>query len=297
METIKNLSNIIAFTNVARFESFSLAAKKMGVSKSHISKSIHNLEDEIGQKLFQRSTRIVKLTFEGEKFYEVCAEALLKVSRAKDSLQNTSQTPSGILRITLAGAFAEEYIAPVAAKLATKYPNLFVELSFDERLVNLVKENFDIGIRFGKLEDSTLIAKKLASRKEYICGSPEFFSHHTPPKQPKDLKNLPCIIGNNDQWMFKEKNQQYSVKVKGNFKSNNGRAILQGALKGAGLARLPGVYVLDHIKNGNLETVLDSYMTEEVPIWAIYPSKKNQSINVKVFIDEIMQNLEENYIY
>ncbi|EQC45302.1 LysR family transcriptional regulator [Bacteriovorax sp. Seq25_V] len=297
METIKNLGNIVAFTNVARFESFSLAAKEMGVSKSHLSKSVASLENELGQKLFQRSTRIVKLTAEGEKFYETCHEALKSVALAKENILNTSDTPQGLLRVTMAGVFAEEYIAPVAAKLAKLYPNLTIELSFNEKLVNLVKENFDLGIRFGKLEDSTLIARKIASRKEYICGSKEYFENHEIPKHPKELKLHQCVIGNNDLWMFRERSEQFSVKVKGNYKSNNGRALLKGALHGAGLARLPSVYVLDHLKNGELISVLDNYMLEEVPIWAIYPSKKNQSINVRVFIEEIIKNLEANYSF
>ncbi len=297
METIKNISNIVAFTNVARFESFSLAAKEMGVSKSHLSKSVASLENELGQKLFQRSTRIVKLTIEGEKFYDTCHEALKSVAIAKENILSASDKPQGLLRVTMAGVFAEEYIAPVAARLAKLYPNLTIELSFNEKLINLVKDNFDLGIRFGKLEDSTLIARKLATRKEYICGSKDYFQENAIPKHPKELKLHQCIIGNNDTWMFREKNEQFSVKVKGNYKSNNGRALLKGALHGAGLTRLPSVYVLDHLKSGELISVLDNFMLEEVPIWAIYPSKKNQSINVRIFIDEVIKNLKENYSF
>lgn len=285
METIKELSSILAFTKVAAARSYSKAAKDLGVSKSHLSKLIQSLEDDIGQKLLNRSTRIVKLTIVGEEFYNISKNAIADLEIAKIKLQETSLSPHGILRISVAGAFGEEYITPISALLLKQYPHLNIELNFNEKFVNLVEENFDIAIRVGNLNDSTLIAKKISTRKEYICASPEYFKLKGRPETPEELKNYECLVGSNSYWEFK--NNFGSIKINGRFKSNNGRAILNATLEGLGISRLPEIYVKKYLDLKQLESVLDQYTSEEVPIWAIYPSKKNQSINVRVFLDAI----------
>lgn len=291
METIKGFGHVLAFVKVAQNQSFSKAAKELATSKANLSKSIQQLESDLGQKLLNRSTRLVKLTAQGEKFFEICLDAVSSVESAKSSLKESTNQPRGLLRITAAGAFAEEYISPIAAELIQKFPQLKIEIAFSEKIINLVEENFDLGIRVGHLVDSTMIAKRIATRKEYICATPSYLKKSGIPKTPKDLKNHNCLVGNNDQWIFKEKSKQYSVKVKGNFISNNARALLKTSLCNLGLTRLPEVYVRPFLENKKLTQVLSNYMPEEVPIWAIYPSTKKKSINVSVFLQELERQI------
>jgi DNA-binding transcriptional LysR family regulator len=285
MKTIKELSAILAFTKVANAQSYSKAAKELKVSKSHLSKLIQSLEDQLGQKLLNRSTRLVKLTLLGEEFYNTAKEAITSLEIAKTQLQDSSLSPHGLLRVSVAGAFGEEYIAPIAADLLKKHPHLSIELNFDEKVVSLVKENYDIAIRVGNLNDSTLIAKKIAQRKEYICATPEYLKIHGHPKHPEELKTHTCLITNNDTWQFKDKID--SVKVSGTFKSNNARATLNAGLCSLGKFKLPEIYIKKHLDSNKLESLLESFMTQEIPIWAIYPTRKNQSTNLRVFLEAI----------
>lgn len=287
METIKSLNGLLAFVKVSEFRSFSVAARELNVSKAYLSKLIQNHENEVGQKLLHRTTRMVKLTLEGEKYFEVCAQAIAKISAAHQDLKATSETPRGLLRITTAGAFAEEVIAPLAAKLAKQYPALTIEISFNERIVDLVAENFDLGIRVGQLEDSTLIAKRISTRREHLCATPEYLAARGIPKTPADLRDHNCLKGASQEWWFSHKDGQNSQAVKGNFISNNARALLKATLAGVGICRLPTIYVKPYLERGELVPLLESYVPQEIPIWAIYPSKKNQSYNARLFLQEL----------
>ncbi len=292
METIKSFGNTLAFVKVAQNLSYSKAAKELGVSKAYISKSIQQLEDEIGQKLLNRTTRLVKLTREGEKFFETCSESIRSIQNAKDGIKESVQIPQGLLRVTAAGAFAQEYITPAATRLLAKYPNLEIEVSLNERIVNLVEENFDLGIRVGHLYDSSMIAKRVATRREFVCATKKYLASHGTPKGPKELKEHNCLTGNNNQWHFRERQKEYTVKVAGNFKSNDARVLLKACLAHAGIVKLPEAYVGGLIESGELVEVLGSSLSQEIPIWAIYPPSKKKSSNVSFFLEELEKELK-----
>lgn len=291
METIKNLQAIVAFENVAKLQSFSLAAKELGVSKAHVSKLVQQLEDQLGQRLLNRSTRMVKLTHIGEKFYEACAASLTNISKAQEEIIQSADAPHGKLRISLAGAFGEDYVAPFIAQFVKRYPRVQVELSFEEKLVDLVKESYDIAIRVGYLKDSSLIAKRIATRKEYICATPAFLKTHGSPKHPDELKKFNCITPK-EQWNLFSEGRIQSFPVNSNFKSNNGRSILKATLADLGICLLPGVYVKPYLDNGQLVSLLENYTTSEIPIWALTPSRKNMPLSVKTFLEEIMHQFD-----
>jgi DNA-binding transcriptional LysR family regulator len=286
MKTIKNLQSIAAFEKVAKLQSFSLAAKELEVSKAYISSLIQNLENQLGHRLFNRSTRAVKLTTAGEKLYSACSVSLYNISKAQEEMIENADTPHGKLKISLAGAFAEDYVTPFITDFIKRYPRVNVELHFEEKLVDLVEESYDIAIRVGQLKDSSLIAKRIAKRKEYICATPSFIKLHGQPKHPDDLKNYNCISAK-DTWRMTIDGKQTSVPVSTNFKSNNGRSLLKAALADLGLCMLPGVYVKDHIESGRLIPILEKYTPTEIPIWAMTPSKKNMPVSVKFFLAEI----------
>lgn len=286
METIKSFKSLVAFEKVAKHKSYSLAAKELSVSKAHISKLVQDLEDQLGQRLFNRSTRVVQLTETGAKFYEACSKSFDGIIQAQDEILNKSVDPSGKLKISVAGVFGEEYITPFVLEYVKKYPKVQIELVFEEKIVDLFKESYDFAIRVGHLKDSALIAKKIANRKEFICASPNYLSQQGTPKKPEDLKQHNCLTLK-DTWSFLINRKKQNIIVKGNYKSNNGRTLLKAALNDLGICCLPREYVQSYLDRGELVSILETYLPEEIPIWIISPSKKNISINAKTFIEEL----------
>ncbi|WPU63501.1 LysR family transcriptional regulator [Peredibacter starrii] len=293
METIKWVQGVIAFVKVAETGSFSRAAKSLGVSKSHISKTIRQLEEDLGIALFLRSTRKIQLTSRGEKFLMDSKASLEKLEGAKQDIIHSSETPRGTLRVTLAGIFGENYIAPVVIKMAKDYPELQIELNFDARIVDLIAEKYDVAIRFGHLPDSSLKAQKIASRREFICASKTYLQANSVIKEPRDLTAHNCL--GQGQWTFKKNGKKLQVQINGNLKTNNPRVLLRAAKNGLGIVRLPGSYVFDEIQKGKLVSILEDFSEGKMDIWAVTPTRHEQNINVKTFITEVKKALSEGY--
>ena len=293
METIKWVQGVIAFVKVAETGSFSRAAKSLGVSKSHISKTIRQLEEDLGIALFLRSTRKIQLTSRGEKFLNDSKASLEKLEGAKQDIIHSSDKPRGTLRVTLAGIFGENYIAPVVIKMAKDYPELTIELNFDARIVDLIAEKYDVAIRFGHLPDSSLKAQKIASRLEFICASKSYLQANSAIKEPKDLTQHNCL--GQGQWTFKKHGKKLQVQVNGNLKTNNPRVLLRAAKNGLGIVRLPGSYVFDEIQKGKLVSILEDFSEGKMDIWAVTPTRHEQNINVKTFLTEVKKALSEGY--
>jgi DNA-binding transcriptional LysR family regulator len=287
METIRNLSALGVFEKVAKYQSFSKAAQELSVSKAYISKLIQNLEKEYGEALFYRSTRKVGLTVAGDSLLRQCEGPLAQLSRISDELRRTRQTPKGILRVTVAGAFGEEVVAPKVFELMSEYPELKIELSFSTKNVDLIDESFDIAIRVGELANSKLVGRKISTRKEYLCASKKYLNKFGTPASIQELKDHQCLIGATDTWAILEKNRIKRVKIDGGFKSDNARVLVKAALAGFGIVKLPDIYVDRYIETGELVPVLEKYMPSEIPIWALSHSKKIDSINVKVFLEKL----------
>ncbi len=293
METIKWVQCILTFVKVSELESFSGAAKSLGISKSHVSKTIKALEEELGAALLVRSTRKVRLTGLGEDFLKNARISLEQLEVTKTEISKFSDSPRGTLRVTLAGVFGENYIAPVLIQMAKKYPDLKIEMSFDTRIVDLIEERFDVGIRIGHLQTSSLFAQKIATRREYVCTSPAFLKKNKRPMITSDLKGLNCLGG--PEWTFKVDGKISHIAVKGNLKSNNPRVILHAALDGLGIVRLPGSYVFEYIKSGKLVPLLEDYNEGKKDIWAVTPTRHKMNINVSTFLQELKKFLAEGY--
>lgn len=294
METIKWLSGILVFVRISETGSFSAAAQSLGISKSHVSKTIQQLEKELGVSLLSRSTKTVQLTHMGEQFLERCRFSLESLEDARKDLLNSSSTPRGRLRVTLAGNFGEDFVAPVAIALAKKYPDLKIELNFDNKIVDILKDKFDVAIRFGHLQESSLLAQKIATRREFICASPQYLKKNPPLKKPEDLNQHNCL-GQSGQWSFSKSGKIRMVNVKGNLSSNNPRVLLKACLAHLGITRLPGSYVHSEIKSGKLIPLLENFSHLPTDIWAITPSKKKLNINADVFVRELKIAIEKDY--
>jgi DNA-binding transcriptional LysR family regulator len=292
METIDGL---IEFNYVAENNGFSAAARVMKVSKSHISKQVTKLEAQLQVSLLNRTTRKITLTDAGKQLYEKSSHLLNQLDDVFTEITQTQKEPVGAIKISVAGAFAEEYLANIFSSFLKINTKVKIEIYFSERFVDLIDEDFDLAIRYGNLNDSSLISKKIASRREFICASPEYIKSNGTPKKPKDLTSHNCLIGYNDQWSFMNNRKKQTIKVTGSWKSNNGRAIATAVKKDLGIAKLPGVYVFDAIQKGELISLLDEYTQKEQDIWVLYPQKKHVPFKVRSLIDYLSEYLEEHH--
>lgn len=292
---MKWMQSIVVFSKVGELQSFSRAGEVLGISKSYVSKLIRELEEEMGAQLFSRSTRKVVLTALGRDFLARCRDSMGELERTRREAHDLSRTVQGPLRVSVAGLFGEDYIAPLAIELSQKYPKLELELSFESRVVDLIAENFDVAIRFGALEDSSLVARKIASRREFICASHSYLERAGFARTPQDLANHNCLTTGVREWAFELGKKKLMVPISGNFKSNNPRTLLKAALMGAGIVRLPGSYVFNHIQEGELVSLLGEFAPPKSDIWVVTPYRKEMSVNVKVFTQALEHFFTEGH--
>lgn len=279
------------FVHVVEQSGFSAAAEHMKVSKSFVSRQISKLEDRLGTQLLNRTTRKVTLTEVGAAFYARCKDLLLELEDAEQTVVEMQERPRGTLKVTVAGAFAENFIAPIAVEYMLKYPDIRTDIEFSDRNVDLVAEGYDLAIRSGVLKDSSLIARRITNRKLLICGSPDYLNEHGRPESISDLSHHNCLIGTKATWRFRENQRHFDLRVEGNWRSNNGRSLLVAAQKGLGLTQLPEFYFRDSLNNGGLETVLDEFQPTDTMFWAVYPSNRHLSAKVRLFIDFMIEQL------
>jgi len=292
METINGL---VEFIYVAENNSFSEAAKALKVSKSHISKQVTKLENTLQVTLLKRTTRKITLTEPGKVLYDRSRYFFSELDDIYAEVTQKQKEPTGTLKISVAGAFAEDHLSKCFSSFLKINSKIKIEISFSERFVDLIEENYDLAIRYGNLESSSLISKKIASRQEFICASPEYVKENGRPQTPKDLIKHNCLIGHNDNWSFSKKNKKQNIKVNGSWKSNNGRALTTAVKDGLGIAKLPGVYVFDAIKSGELVSLLEDYTQNEQDIWVVYPQKRHLPQRVRLLIDFLDDFFQKNY--
>lgn len=282
---MKHLEAIETFVAVVDHSSFSKAAEHLKVSKSHVSRQIAILENHLDALLLNRTTRQVTLTDVGQSFYPTCRDLLTSLHEAEQAIIEQQHEARGLLKVSAAGQFGEDYIAPAAIKFMARYPQVQVDLDFSNRLVDMVAEGYDIAIRSGALKDSSLIARRIAARKLFICASPDYFAGNRVPTDPHALRNHNCLVGTLDTWRFREDGRHMDLRMTGNWRSNNGRALVHAALAGMGLVQLPSFYLQPFIDDGRLVKVLEDYYPTDTGTWAVYPSNRHMSQKVRLFIN------------
>lgn len=276
---------IEAFVEVVRLGNFSAAARQLQVSSSHISRLVSQLEQQLGTQLLYRTTRQIRLTDSGALYYESCRQLFEGFKDAELALHHHQTNPTGTLKITAATTFGERYIAPLVNEFHTLYPQLKISMHLSNRQLELIEEGYDIAIRMGVLRESTLIARRLCDRREYVVGSPAYFSQHPRPTRLADLEQHNCLIGSRDHWLFLDKGARKDLVVKGNWQANSGPALVDAALRGIGLAQLPDYYVGEYLASGQLVSVLDEYQFTDTGVWVLYPQQRYLAAKVRLFID------------
>jgi DNA-binding transcriptional LysR family regulator len=294
---MRKWEGIEEFVAVTETNSFTAAAKRLAVSTAHVSRQINALEERLGAKLFYRTTRKVTATEVGATYYQHCRQLLDSLEEAEQAVTSLQSTPRGNLRLTCSVAYGDLFIAPIVNEFVSLYPELSVQMLSTNQVVDLVQEGIDLAIRFGKLEDSSLVARKLAPRTLYICGSPEYFSRHGQPHTLPELSSQNCLLGTLDYWSFSENGKTHTIKVEGNWRCNSGPALLDAALRGLGLVQLPDYYVAEHLQSGALISVLDNYREPDSSVWAVYPPNRHLSPKVRLLVDFLRERIANHPRY
>jgi len=277
--------SIEAFVSVVHCKSFSKAAEDMGVSKSHISRQISQLENRLDAQLLIRTTRKITLTEVGRAFYLRCNDILTTLNDAEQAVVDLQEKPQGRLRLTAAGGFGEDYVAPAAIAFMKLYPELSVEIDFNNRVVDLISEGYDLPIRAGSLKDSSLIARRIASREMCICASPEYLELKGTPESIAHLDHHNCLVGTLHTWRFRDNKRDFDQRIDGNWRSNNGRALLHAAIGGLGIVQLPRFYVNEALQQNLLVEVLEDFKPDDTAFWAVYPHNRHLSGKVRLFVN------------
>lgn len=275
------------FVQVVESGGFAAAARDLEVSKAHVSKQVRRLEDRLGVRLLHRTTRRQALTEAGEHFYRRAVELIGELQGLQAALEVEGAVPRGRLRVSVAGAFAERYLAPVCAEFMARYPEVQLELVFESRVVDLIREGFDLAIRYGELESSELVARRIAPRRLYLCASPGYLAEHGVPAAPAELREHQCLVGSSEHWVFRGEHGSQRLRITGRWRSNNGPALLAAARAGLGLTQLPDFYVEDDLRQGRLQAVLREWEVGDVGVWAVFPHRRHLPARVRLFVDAL----------
>jgi DNA-binding transcriptional LysR family regulator len=279
------------FVRVVDEGGFSAAARALGLTPSAVSKLVSRLEDRLGARLLNRTTRRLSLTDEGQAYYQRSTHILAEIDEAERAVSRLHASPRGRLRVTAATAFATNQIAPLLPEFLDRYPEVHLELSVTDRVVDLVEEGFDVGVRTGALGDSSLISRLLAEDHRTICATPAYLERHGAPRTPADLARHNCITwtgnpGGLNDWPFEGPDGPYTVRVHGNAEVNNGEALHEMALAGLGIAHMAEYRVAPDIRMGRLVPLLaHCHRFVRLPIHVVYPHRRHLSPKVRAFVD------------
>jgi DNA-binding transcriptional LysR family regulator len=285
------------FVAVAECSQFTAAAERLDVSPSHISRQIARLEDRLQTRLLYRSTRRVTLTEAGQTFLHHCQRLQDGREEALRAVGDLASEPKGLLRMTCAVAYGERFIVPLVTQFMGQYPQLRIDIELSNRPLDLVHEGIDLAIRLGRLQDSQLVATRLAPRRMYLCASPSYLARYGRPHSVSELARHNCLVGSSDQWALQQEGRALSQRVQGNWRCNSGQAVLDAALAGIGLCQLPDYYVLEHLRNGALISLLEAHQPPNTAVWALYPQQRHLSPKVRKLVDYLREMLAKRPEY
>jgi DNA-binding transcriptional LysR family regulator len=282
------------FARAVQEGGFSAAARALDLSPSAVSKQISRLEDRLGVRLLNRTTRHISLTEEGQAFYERCARIIAEIEEAEEWVAARHGNVRGRLRIASTVGFAKYHVLPLLPEFLTRYADLRVSLEVTDRFVDLVEEGVDVAIRFTEqLSDPSLVARRLAVNRRVTCAAPSYLEAHGTPKTPDDLATHNCLtlytVSTFNDWEFKGPAGSRVVHVSGNFESNSADALYHAALAGLGIARLSTYLVGPDLKAGRLVHLLPEFAHAEASILAVYPHRRHLSPKVRAFIDFLVE--------
>lgn len=282
------LDEIRAFVAVADALSFTQGARKLNVSGAQISKLVARLENRLAQRLLNRTTRDVSLTDTGQAYLERARELMEGFAALETSVKDQTG-PSGLLKVSAPVSFGKGQLTPTLLAFASSCPEVALDVSFSDRLVNLVEEGFDVGIRIGRLTDSSLVARRLAAVRMVTCASPDYLARQGAPANLGDLTGHVAILDTNTRdptlWRFGPKTDPKEVRVQGRLRFNSAEACVAAAVAGFGVVRAPAFAAADALRAGQLRPLLCSLEPEPIHVHAVYPHARHLAAKVRAFVD------------
>ena len=282
------------FLHIADEGSLTAAARAMEGSLPAVVRTLAALEAHLGVRLFNRTTRRISLTEEGKQYLENCRQVLAAVEDAESTLIAGAAEPAGNLVITAPVLFGQMYVAPAVTRFVQRYDKMRCNVVLLDRVVNLLEEGIDVGIRIGPLEDSSLIAQPLGSMRRRVVASPDYLRRHGQPKHPKDLLKANCIrfsVSTGPGWTFYEGSKQFKVAVTGNLDFNQAAPALDACLAGLGFGMFISYQIEPYLKQKQLKIVLEKFEPPPRPINIVYPHARLLPARTRVFIEWIKQEL------
>ncbi|MBD1558078.1 LysR family transcriptional regulator [Vibrio sp. S9_S30] len=281
-----SLLDVKAFVAIVSYGSFTNAAEALGASKAHLSRQLSQLERALGVQLLIRTTRSLKLTEQGERFYSKSQAALMEIEQAAFDALEQSASMSGLIRInSLGGAFGEEYLSQAIAEFSMCYPEIRIDISFDSKQVSLMEDEFDLVIRSGNLPDSRMVARHLMDMDVGVFCSQDYLKGKSLPSHPSQFKEHRCLTGTIDKWTFTHSNgESQTIQVSPSASCSNSRVLLTYAINGMGICRLPSRYAETHLRNGKLVHAIEDWSVASIPIHLIYNKNRYQPEKLKTLI-------------
>jgi DNA-binding transcriptional LysR family regulator len=286
MDKIKQMQTFLA---VSEEGSFSGAAQREGVSATIIARRITELEQRLGARLMHRSTRQLRLTEQGQLFAEECKRVLNDIELAEESIKDTSLRASGHLAISAPAAFGRKHVAAHASAFARAHPDVSLSFTLTDRVVDLVREGFHLGVRIGGLVDPNFVAVPLAANRRVVCASSRYLARHGTPRTLEDLEHHHCLAfnlqgGQQRGWFFEKDGKPLTVRVRGRLDCNDGELLHRWCVEGLGLSWRSTWEIQRELADGSLVTVLDEFACPHYDIMAIYPQQRYLPTKIRLFI-------------
>ncbi|MBU2091801.1 MAG: LysR family transcriptional regulator [Alphaproteobacteria bacterium] len=286
---MQDLNAMLVFARVVEAGSFSAAAEKLALSKSAVSKQVARLEDQLGVRLLNRTTRRLSLTEAGELFFARSTEVVAAAEAAEQAVTSLQDKPRGTLRLNSSMSFGQRHLGPAIPEFLFEYPDLSIDMTLTDRFVDLVKEGYDMAIRIGNMPDSSLIQRRLCDMQPLILASPDYLVRRGAPATPVELTQHNCLCyayqATGDEWRFSGPEGVIRVRVSGQMRANNGDVLMEAAIAGMGIVQLPSFICGDAVRDGRLVPILTNYTLPGAAIHAVYPHARHVSTKVRAFVD------------
>lgn len=281
------------FVRIVETGSFSTVARQLGTTQPTVSKQLTALEKRLGTRLLQRSTRKLSVTEAGQAFYQRCKHIVDEVRDAEGTLGQMNSTFGGRIHVNASITFGEMFLTPLVLQFQERYPDLSFELTVNDRFIDLLEEGVDVAIRIGRMNDSSLVARRLGSTRRVTVATPAYLEKHGTPRQPMDLGDHNCLLysylSTGNEWQFEGPGGEIRVRVSGSLMSNNGHMLLEAVRAGVGIAMGPDWLMHELLASGEIRAILPEYAPKALDISAVYPSNRLLSAKVRAFIDFLQE--------
>lgn len=296
---MRNLNALLVFVKVAETRSFTLAAQRLGLTSSAVSKSIARLEQELDVKLLTRSTRLVSLTGEGASFFERCRQILTEIEDAESAVTAATATPKGRLRLQMPVGFGRRVIVPKMWAFTQRFPELSVDIELSDRLVDLTYEAVDAVVHIGPVTDDHVVSHRLCNLSFAAYASPEYLAKHGTPRSPDELDQHQCLAyllpltGDHREWRFTKNDQDYSRVVSGALNINNAESLIEAAIAGAGIVMVSDFIAGNAMRSGKIQRILSDYVVAGPEVSVLHLPRSSLAAKVRVLVDYLKSIIED----